>query len=117
MIQKNHSSMIDSGVIILHNNARIHVSATINEILAKYMLEVLPQPHSPDLSPCDYDLDTMLEELMCRIGFNNLGRIDGESNPENFEDWTGLGCLMTSSFPIAGKSMLIWEGIASKVLM
>ena len=45
--------------IVLHDNARAHTAGVVSALLNHWGWEVLyhpPPPHSPDISPCDYEL-------------------------------------------------------------
>jgi len=49
--------------IILHDNARPHVTGVVNQLLARWQWEVLYHPpYSPDISPCDFDLIPKVKE-------------------------------------------------------
>ena len=53
------------GIILLHNNAPAHKSATVQEYLKESGLDVLDHPpYSPDLSPCDFWLFPRLKEML-----------------------------------------------------
>ncbi len=72
-ICKNRPGMLEKGVMILHDNCRIQVTRVIVELLAKYGWEILPHPaYSPDMSPCDYNLNPKLKELMCGTRFGDI---------------------------------------------
>ncbi len=70
-IRKNRLGMLEKGVIILHN-CRVHTVRVTIEVLTKYGWEILPHPaYSPDMSPCDYDLNPKLKESMRGTRFGN----------------------------------------------
>jgi hypothetical protein len=49
--------------IILHDNARAHTANTVKGLFCCWQWEILEHPpHSPDMSPCDYDLFTKMKE-------------------------------------------------------
>ena len=53
------------GIILLHDNAPAHKSATVQEYLKESGLDVLDQPpYSTDLSPCDFWLFPKLKEML-----------------------------------------------------
>ncbi len=61
---------IEKGVIILHEECRVHAVHIIVNLLGKYGWEIISQPaYSPDLSPCDYDLKPKLKESMLGVCF------------------------------------------------
>jgi hypothetical protein len=47
-----------------HDNAQAHKSATVQEYLEEYGLDVLDHPYSSDLSPCDFWLSPRLKEML-----------------------------------------------------
>ncbi len=72
-ICKNRPGMLEKGVIILHDNCRIHTTPVIVKLLAKYGWEILHHPaYSPDMSPCDYNLNPKLKESMHGTHFRNI---------------------------------------------
>jgi histone-lysine N-methyltransferase SETMAR len=75
-IRKNRPGLLEKGVIILHDNCRVHVARVIVDLLQKYGWEVLPHPpYSPDLSPCDYDLNPKLKEPMRGHRFQDIDEL------------------------------------------
>ena len=53
------------GIKLLHDNAPAHKSATVQEYLKEYGLDVLDRPpYSPDLFPCDFWLFPRLQEML-----------------------------------------------------
>ena len=53
----NAPDLLENGVLILHDNARLHLGKDVRELLDRYSWEVLPHPsYSPDMSPPDFDL-------------------------------------------------------------
>jgi transposase len=64
-IRKLRPQLLESGVLLLHDNARPHLHTSVNAVLAEYRWESLPHPpYSPDMSPCDYDLFCKLKQPM-----------------------------------------------------
>ncbi|PSN34012.1 Mariner Mos1 transposase [Blattella germanica] len=56
-IRLRRPDMFGSGVLILHDNARLLIAVTMRDIFDKYGWEVLLYPpYSPVLSPPDFDL-------------------------------------------------------------
>lgn len=78
-IRKLRPGMLQSGVLILHDNARPHISAPIIELLEKYDWEQLRHPvYSPDLSPPDFDLFPKLKEPLRGVRFPTLEELRRE---------------------------------------
>ena len=64
-IRKKRLGLLESGVILLHDNARPHVAATVKTLLDDYGWEILQHPaYSPDLSPCDFWLFGRMKALL-----------------------------------------------------
>jgi len=62
-IRKIRPNLLQAGVIVLHDNARPHVSTAVQAVLDEYGWEVLPHPaYSPDISPPDYDAFQKLKD-------------------------------------------------------
>ena len=60
------------GVILLHDNARPHVSRTTVQKLNELQYETLPHPpYSPDLSPTDYHFFKHLDHFLAEKQFRN----------------------------------------------
>ncbi|PAA54417.1 hypothetical protein BOX15_Mlig004941g5 [Macrostomum lignano] len=56
-IRKKRPDLLESAVILLHDNAPAHRKHNVVELLSKWGWEVLQHPaYSPDLSPCDFFL-------------------------------------------------------------
>ena len=71
--------MFAAGVLILHDNARPHVSRAVSEILEKYGWQVLPhQPYSPDMSPPDFDLFPKLKKPLRGKRFRSIEQVSDE---------------------------------------
>ena len=65
------------GIKLLHNNAPDHKSATVQEYLKEYGLDVLDHPrYSPDLSPCEFWLFPRLKEMLAGHHFESRCGID-----------------------------------------
>ena len=57
---------------LLHDNAPAHKSATVQEYLKEFGLDVLDHPpYSPDLSPCDFWLFPRLKEMLAGHRFES----------------------------------------------
>ena len=55
--------MFSTGVLILHDNTRLHSSGAASEILENYGWQVLPHPpYSPDMRPPAFDLFPKLKK-------------------------------------------------------
>ncbi len=62
-ICKLSPGMMESSVVILHNDVHLHTGAPAIEILEKYGWEWLhAMAYGPDLSPLDFDLFPKLKE-------------------------------------------------------
>ncbi|KAG8282048.1 hypothetical protein J6590_108589 [Homalodisca vitripennis] len=62
-IQNRRRGKLSSGVRLLHDNARPHVSRETQELLTNIGWTVVPHPpYSPDLAPSDYHLFPKLKE-------------------------------------------------------
>ncbi|KAL4478243.1 hypothetical protein ABPG72_016555 [Tetrahymena utriculariae] len=60
-------------IILLHDNARPHVSKFTTNIIQELGWEVLPHPaYSPDLAPSDYHLFRSMEHYLREKQFNNI---------------------------------------------
>jgi transposase len=57
--------MLTSGVVVLHDNARLHTAACTRALLEHFNWELLDHPpYSPDLAPIDYYLFTYLKNWL-----------------------------------------------------
>ena len=78
-IRQKVSDMFAAGVLILHDNARPHVSRAVSEILEKYGWQVLPHPpYSPDMSPPDFDLFPKLKKPLRGKHFISIEEVSDE---------------------------------------
>jgi len=69
----NRPDLLENGVLILHDNARPHLSKDVRELLDGYSWEVLPHPpYSPDMSPRDFELFPQLKINMRGVRFSTL---------------------------------------------
>jgi len=67
------------GPILLHDNARPHVSLIVANKLAELNYEVLPHPpYSPDISPTDYHFFKHLDNFLRDKKFTNLEQIKND---------------------------------------
>lgn len=63
VIQNRRRGRLSSGVRLLHDNARPHVSRQTQELLTNFDWTIVPHPpYSPDLAPSDYHLFPKLKE-------------------------------------------------------
>jgi transposase len=68
--------MFAAGVLILHDNARPHVSGAVSEILEKYGWQVFPHPpYSPDMNPPDFDLFPKLKKPLRGKHFRSIEEV------------------------------------------
>ena len=69
----NRPDLLEHGVLILHDNARPHITKGVSELLDGNSWEVLPHPpYSPDMSPTDFDLFPKLKIDMRGMRFSTL---------------------------------------------
>lgn len=70
-----HPALVNrKGLILLHDNARPHVSRMTLQKLYSLGIEILPHPpYSPDLSPTDYHFFKHLDKFLQDKIFNNGG--------------------------------------------
>ncbi|KAJ4435884.1 hypothetical protein ANN_18504 [Periplaneta americana] len=74
-------------ILLLHDNARSHVSHKITDQIRKLGWETLKQPpYSPDLTPCDYHLFSKLKESLCGTSFE-----DDDTLVHAAKDWLKRG--------------------------
>ena len=67
-ICKKHPQLLETGVVLLHDNAPAHCKRSVVDLLDEWDWEVLQHPpYSPDLSPCDFFLFLQSEEKSPRI--------------------------------------------------
>lgn len=72
LIEKQPALVNRHGVILLHDNARPHVSVQTVNFTNELGYEILPHPpYSPDLSPTDYHLFKHFELLLREKNYNN----------------------------------------------
>ena len=70
--QKHRPRIGVRGIKLLHDNAPAHKSATVQEYLKEFGLDVLDHcPYSPDLSPCDFWLFPRLKEILAGHRFES----------------------------------------------
>lgn len=70
-IQNRRRGRLSSGVRLLHDNARPHVSRQTQELLTDFGWTILPHPpYSPDLAPSDYHLFPKLKEHLGGLRFS-----------------------------------------------
>jgi histone-lysine N-methyltransferase SETMAR len=78
-IRQKKYAMFASGVLILHDNAWLHASGAVSEILEKYGWQVLPHPlYSPDMSPPDFDLFPILKKPLRAKRFRSNEEVSNE---------------------------------------
>ncbi|KAJ4441771.1 hypothetical protein ANN_11629 [Periplaneta americana] len=70
-LRRKRRHLVVQNPIILHDNARSHIAAAVEDLLRRWQWEILEHPpYSPDMSPCDYDLFTKVKELLRGIRYN-----------------------------------------------
>jgi len=64
-IRSKHPGQLSKGIVLLHDNARLHTAAYTVETLQKLEFEAVAHPlYSPDLVPSDYHLFGPLKEAL-----------------------------------------------------
>ncbi|KAJ4445317.1 hypothetical protein ANN_07122 [Periplaneta americana] len=64
-IQNKRRGMLSRGVVLLHDNARLHTAASTRELLDQFGWEIFDHPpYSPDLAPSDFHLFTKLKDFL-----------------------------------------------------
>jgi len=59
--------------IIPHDNAQLHVTDVVNQLLVRWQRDVLYHPpYSPDISPCDFDLIPKVKEPLSSRCFKTI---------------------------------------------
>ena len=69
-IRKKRPDFLQEGVILHHDNAPVHKSRVVSELVEGYSWELLEHPpYSPDLAPCDFYLFPKLKDMLrdCRF--------------------------------------------------
>ena len=98
-LRRKHPHFLQNPPIILQDNARSHTGHSVADLYRRWGWEVLFHPlHSPDLSPCDYDLISKLKEPLRDIRFQTVPdilRAVGRSarNIDRTGTATGIRCL------------------------
>jgi len=78
-IQNRRRRRLSSGVRLLHENARPHVSNQTQELQTDFGWTILPHsPYSPDLAPSDYHLFPKLKEHLGGMHFHTNHEVKEE---------------------------------------
>lgn len=76
-IRRKRRQLLENGVILLHDNAPVHVTRSLLDMLDAWDWEVLQHPpYSPDLSPCDFFLFPQLKKKLRGIRFDTADEIE-----------------------------------------
>ena len=76
-IRKKRRQLLENGVILLHDNAPVHVTRSLLDMLDAWDWEVIQHPpYSPDLSPCDFFLFPKLKNKLRGIRFDTTEEIE-----------------------------------------
>ncbi|KAJ4433160.1 hypothetical protein ANN_15417, partial [Periplaneta americana] len=71
-IQNKRRGMLSRGVVLLHDNARPHTTASTRELLDQFGWEIFDHPpYSPDLAPSDFHLFTKLKDFLVGTRFGS----------------------------------------------
>jgi histone-lysine N-methyltransferase SETMAR len=71
-IQNTRRSMLTRGVVLLHDNARLHTAAQTQALITSFGWEQMSHPpYSPDLAPSDFHLFLHLKKFLAGQHFNN----------------------------------------------
>lgn len=82
-IRKKRRQLFENGVILLHDNAPVHVTRSLLDMLDAWDWEVLQHPpYSPDLSPCDFFLFPKLKNRLRGVRFNTAEEIENAVKTE-----------------------------------
>jgi [histone H3]-lysine36 N-dimethyltransferase SETMAR len=85
LIQKQTALVSRKGVLLLHDNARPHVAAVVQEKIMELDWELLPHPpYSPDIAPSDYYLFRSLQNNLKDLSFENEDHV--KTHLQNFFD-------------------------------
>ncbi|GFW98758.1 histone-lysine N-methyltransferase SETMAR [Trichonephila clavipes] len=82
-IKNKRPGLLTEGVVLLHDNARSHVSRVTQRKLDKFKWETLNHPlYSPDMSPCDFHVFGPLKKHRKGKRFNS-----GDVLKDTVKDW------------------------------
>ena len=75
-LRRKRRHLVVQNPIILHDNARSHTAAVVVDLLGRWQWEILEHPpHSPDMSPCDYDLSVKVKEPLRGTRYNTTDKL------------------------------------------
>jgi len=84
--EKAHYYFRHDKIILLHDNARLHVAAPVKTYLETFKWEVLPHPpYSPDIAPSDYHLFRSMTHGLSEQHFTLY-----EDTKNCIDDWIAL---------------------------
>ena len=79
MLRRKRRHLVVQNPIILHGNAKSHTAAAaaaVTDLLRCCQWEILVHPpHSPDMSPCDYDFFTKVKEPLLGTRYNTRDKL------------------------------------------
>jgi histone-lysine N-methyltransferase SETMAR len=76
VIRRKRPSLVNDGILLLHDNARPHSAMRTAEAIRKLGWSVLPHPpYSPDLAPSDYHLFGKLKESLRGKQYASVGDV------------------------------------------
>ncbi len=77
LVQKRSKLANRAGIVLLHDNARPHVSFRTCQKLTELYWDILPHPpYSPDIALTDYHLFRSMQNDLDRICFDSFEAID-----------------------------------------
>ncbi|GFW98093.1 mariner Mos1 transposase [Trichonephila clavipes] len=80
-LQNKRRGLLSKGVLLLHNNARSHISRMIRELIESFDSEVLDHiPYNLDLAPSDFYLFRYLKHSLGGNCFNDNEEVKAAVN-------------------------------------
>ena len=71
-IQNKRQGLLSSGVVLLHNNARLHMAWQTTALLQQFRWDTMDHPpYSPDLAPSDYHLFLHMKRFLSGKQFHS----------------------------------------------
>ena len=71
-LAEKYPGKLHRGILFHHDNAPVHSSRIVRDVLREFQWELLPHPpYSPDLAPSDFFLFSKLKEHLKGVYFND----------------------------------------------